>query len=548
MTKINPKVAYFSAEIGISPSLHTYSGGLGVLAGDHIKAATDQEIPLVAITLMYKQGYFTQRMDDVGMQKEYYSDFDPDPLLTRHPEKVKLTLRKRPVYIQAWEHSVKGLNGNKNSVFFLDTDLPENHPEDRKITLRLYSGDKDHRILQEAILGFGGIRMLEKLGFSDIETYHMNEGHCSFLTLELLKKFKYDEDEVRKHCVFTTHTPVPAGHDHFGLERVEKLLGHLTPKDIKLPSLVLSSRVHMTELGLHFSREANGVSKLHGVVAREQFPLSKIGHITNGVYHKYWMGKMFKELYDRHFPDWRQNPYRLMDIDKISDEELMHAHQGQKSFLLDYANSQTQRALSNDVLTIGFARRAASYKRAWLIFKDMERLQSIAHKKIQFIFAGKAHPMDDHGKAILQEIIQNSEKLRGFVKVVFLENYNMWLGKLITSGVDVWLNTPLRPNEASGTSGMKAAINGIPNLSVVDGWWAEGVDEGKNGWAVGNPDFPDDDSDAEHLYQLLEEKVIPAYYGKNGEWMQMMRASIKAGIHFTAYRMVKEYNERYYKA
>ena len=547
MSNKQATVAYFSAEIGISPSLHTYSGGLGILAGDHIKAAADLDVDMVAVTLMYKEGYFKQRMDEDGNQTELYPRFEPAPLLEKLPGTVTLPLRGRDVHVQVWKYPFTGIKGRKIDILLLDTDNPANTEEDRNITLRLYSGGKDHRILQEAVLGFGGIRALRQLGYADFSTYHMNEGHCSFLTLELLKEFDGDEEEVRKRCHFTTHTPVAAGHDHFAADRVRRLIGELLPANLNLPSMVLNARVHMTELGLYFSRSANGVSALHGLVAQEQFPNFKIGHVTNGVFHRYWVGKIFREVFDRNLPGWREDPTRLLEIDSVPDEELLFARRGQKKFLLDYANSQTQRALAPDVLTIGFARRAAEYKRARLIFSDKERLVRIAKGKVQFVFAGKAHPRDDRGKEILKDIVTQARELLGDVKIVFLENYNMWLGNLITAGVDVWLNTPLRPNEASGTSGMKATLNGVPNLSILDGWWAEGCEDGVNGWAIGDPDQANDEADADHLYRIIEEQVIPAYYNDKKVWLSYMREAIKTGVEFTGTRMVQDYLKNYYR-
>ena len=541
-------VAYFSAEIGISPSIHTYSGGLGILAGDHIKSAADLGVNMVAVTLMYKEGYFKQRMDEEGNQTEVYPRFEPDPMMEKLEGTISLPLRGREVQVQVWKYVFKGITGNSIDVLLLDTDIEENHEDDRKITLRLYSGGKDHRILQEAILGYAGIRALRKLGYPDFTTYHMNEGHCSFLTLELLKEFDYNEKEVRDRCHFTTHTPVPAGHDHFAADRVRRLIGDLLPQDLKLPSMVLNSRVHMTELGLYFSRSANGVSELHGEVARDQFPESDIGHVTNGVFHRYWVGKMFREIFDRELPGWREDPKRLLEIDNVPDEEILFARRGQKKFLLEYANSQTQRALAYDVLTVGFARRAAEYKRARLIFQDKQRLIDLAKgNQIQFVFAGKAHPRDEHGKEILKDIVLQAKDLLGQVKIVFLENYNMWLGRLITSGVDVWLNTPLRPNEASGTSGMKATLNGVPNLSIMDGWWAEACRDGENGWAIGDPSKANDVADANHLYTLLEDQVLPTYYNDPQRWLKIVRESIKTGVEFTGNRMVQDYLKDYYR-
>ena len=547
MSKEQATVAYFSAEIGISPSVHTYSGGLGILAGDHIKSAADLGVNMVAVTLMYKEGYFKQRMDEEGNQTEVYPRFEPDPLLDKLPDSVTLPLRGSDVHIEVWKYTFTGIKGNSIEIYFLDTDTPQNTEEDRSITLRLYAGGKDHRVLQEAILGFGGIRVLRQLGYKDFSTYHMNEGHCSFLTLELLREFDGNEEEVRKRCHFTTHTPVPAGHDSFASERVKRLIGDLLPDNLKLPSMILNGRVHMTELGLHFSRSANGVSKLHGQVAREQFPNTDIGYVTNGVFHRYWVGKIFREVFDQYLPGWREDPTRLLEIDSIPDEDILFARRGQKKFLLDYANSQSQRAFSPRILTIGFARRAAEYKRARLIFSDRQRLIDVAGGKVQFIFAGKAHPRDDRGKEILKDIVLQAKELRGKVKIIFLENYNIWLGNLITSGVDVWLNTPLRPNEASGTSGMKATLNGVPNLSILDGWWAEGCRDGINGWAIGDPTLANDQADADHLYRTLQEKVIPAFYEDKQVWIKLMREAIKTGVQFTGNRMVQDYLDQYYR-
>lgn len=545
MTPSSYKIAYFSAEIGLTASLPTYSGGLGVLAGDHIKAAADAELPLCAVSLLYKEGYCRQRVDEEGVQTETYPRFDPKPLLKKIPIVLDLPLRGRRVKIHAWQYIHKGITGHEIPVFLLDTDVKENIHKDRIITLRLYSGDKNHRILQEAILGFGGVRLLEEIGISHIETYHMNEGHSSFLVLELLRKFSGDESAVRKRCLFTTHTPVEAGHDHFSLERCKVLLDGLIPNDLPLPAMVKNDRLHMTELGLYFSRAANGVSQLHREVTSRMFPQFKIGHVTNGVYHPGWVGKSLRELLDKRLPGWREDPSQLLRIDEISDEDLEWAHWSHKHFLLGYTNALTQKALSLDTLTLGFARRAAEYKRAKLIFRDLDRLINIGRGKIQMIFAGKAHPKDDNGKEIIWEIVQNARKLAGKVKVTFLENYNIWSGRIITSGVDVWLNTPLRPHEASGTSGMKATLNGIPNLSILDGWWAEACKDGVNGWAIGGAEVTSDEQDAAELYSILEQKVIPLYYEGRKKWVKMMREAIKTGVQFTAHRMIGEYADLY---
>ena len=540
-------IAYFSAEIGISSSLPTYSGGLGVLAGDHIKASGDIGLNMCAITLLYREGYFKQRIDEEGIQTETYPRFDPYPLLKKLDVRFTLRLRARDVWIQVYRFDYVGHGGHAVPIYFLDTDVEENIKDDRIISQRLYSGNKNHRILQEAILGFGGARLLDELGQNDFKKYHMNEGHCSFLVLNLLEKFNGDMKKVKSLCHFTTHTPVPAGHDHFSETRVKKLLRGLLPENLELPSLVQNGRFHMTELGLYFSSTANGVSALHGDVAQDQFPWSNIDFITNGVHHSYWMGSPFKRVYDQYVPEWRANPECLLKIDDIADDVIWNAHQERKQYLLGYANSQVSKALDGDTLTIGFARRAATYKRAQLLFHDMDRLESLGAEKIQVIFSGKAHPKDAEGKEIIRQIVSKSKAMFGKVKIIYLENYNMWLGRMITSGVDVWLNTPLRPNEASGTSGMKATLNGVPNLSVLDGWWAEGCKNGVNGWAVGDPEHPDDEKDADHLYSVLENSVIPTFYNDRNKWISMMKEAIKTGVDFTAHRMIMEYNQKFYQ-
>lgn len=541
------EIAYFSAEIGISSSIPTYSGGLGVLAGDHIKAAGDAGINMCAITLLYKEGYFKQRIDEDGIQTETYPRFDPDPLIKQLDLSFSLRLQNREVFVQVYKFDYVSESGNHVPIYFLDTDCEKNSTNDKNITLRLYSGDKDHRILQEGILGFGGIKLLQKLEQNNINTYHMNEGHCSFLVLGLLDQFRGDAEKVISSCHFTTHTPVPAGHDHFSMNRVKNLLGTLIPNDLDLPSIKNNERLHMTELGLRFSRSANGVSELHGDVAQDQFPWTSIGYITNGVHHSYWMGAPFKNIFDEFLPDWRLDPDKLLDIDIVPDNILFQAHQERKRKLLGYVNSQSGKVLDLDTLTIGFARRSATYKRAQLLFYNLERLRELGHKKLQVIYSGKAHPNDDEGKELIQKIVEKSKSLFGSIKVIYLENYDMWLGRQITSGVDVWLNTPLRPNEASGTSGMKATLNGIPNLSILDGWWAEGCDHKVNGWAIGDPNHPDDHKDAEHLYYLLENQIIPMFYDNKKKWIALMKEAIKTGVRFTALRMIDEYKNQYYK-
>lgn len=536
------KIAYFSAEIGTSHKIPSYSGGLGILAGDHLKAAADLSLPICGVTLLYKEGYLKQRIGDDGWQTEQYPKFHPEILLRKLPIQISLLLRGRDVKIAIWQDNLTGHTGHEVPIFYLDTDIPENHPDDRKITMRLYSGDETHRLLQESILGFGGILALDAMHFHDIETYHMNEGHCSFLTVAL-RDLLGSWENVKNRCVFTTHTPVPAGHDDFSFSMAKEILGDLLRDD--LAEKIQNSSLHMTKLGIEYSRAINGVSKLHGEVSQKMFPNNKIGYITNGVHHLTWAAAETRKVFDMYLPGWRENPEILKNACEIPNRIIWRMHQQNKRRCLDYVNAQEQVGFAMERLTIGFARRAAGYKRALLLFRDAERLKKISQGRLQIVFAGKAHPKDEIGKKIIRDVVQAGRSLFPDVLVTFVENYNMWLGRLITSSVDVWLNTPIRPHEASGTSGMKAALNGIPNFSILDGWWAEGFREGKNGWAIGNPNEPNDEADVENLYQTLENEIIPDYYEKPNVWAKMMKESIVTAADFTAQRMVGEYETVY---
>ncbi|MFB0516272.1 MAG: alpha-glucan family phosphorylase [Candidatus Neomarinimicrobiota bacterium] len=537
------RYAYFSLELGLSEDIPTYSGGLGVLAGDHVKSAADLNLPLCAVTILYREGYLQQRIGLDGWQTERYPRFNPEQLLGRLPVLFTLPLRGRGVYITAWRYDVVGLSGGVVPVFFLDTDIPENLEDDREITRRLYSGGEELRLLQEGILGFGGMRLLEELGVNDIKTYHLNEGHTAFLVAALYNRWQ-DEQMVRDHCVFTTHTPVSAGHDSFPRSRVTSVLDSLLPDT---PMTHFSDdRFAMTELALRGSRAATGVSRLHREVAQKMFPDYKIDYVTNGVHHLSWTTTDTRNLFDEHLPGWREQPDKLRAAGQIPDKAVWSMHRRNKRNTLQYTNAATQLGLSSDLLTVGFARRVVDYKRAYLLFLDPERLTRICSDKVQFIFAGKAHPDDASGKQLIKEIVKMSQHLSGRVQITYLENYNIWLGRLLVSGVDVWLNTPRRPQEASGTSGMKAALNGIINVSILDGWWAEACRHGENGWAIGDPNHPNDETDADHLYALLEEKVIPTYYDNRQKWIHMMKESIVTSADYTSHRMVEDYNRCYY--
>lgn len=545
-------IAYFSMEIGIEPSIPTYSGGLGVLAGDMIRSAADLKVPIVAVTLLYRKGYFLQRLDAQGNQQELPAYWNPSDHLEFLGLKASVRIEKRPVWIQAWRYNVTGQTGYVVPVIFLDADLPENSEYDRRLTDYLYGGDEKYRLAQEIILGIGGVRMLDQAGYRNMRKYHMNEGHSALLTLELLARQEQDRnvgpdfDAVRNVCVFTTHTPVAAGHDKFSYSLVTQVLDETIPFDC-LRMLAGEEQLNMTLLALNLSGHVNGVTKKHSEVSQAMFLGYPIDSITNGVHALTWSCDSFKRLYDRYIPAWRNDPLSLRYALSIPLEEIWEPHMEAKRALVEYANCHSSHAFEPDVFTIGFARRATAYKRPDLIFTDTGRLVNIARTvgKIQFIFGGKAHPKDWAGKELIKRIVGLSEGIDHSVKIVYLENYDMKLGGLITSGVDLWLNTPLKPNEASGTSGMKAAVNGVPSLSVLDGWWIEGCIEGSTGWSIGSDSadqVPAPMDEAQELYNKLEYLILPVFYWKKEEWIRIMQHCIAInGSFFNTHRMVQQY-------
>jgi starch phosphorylase len=545
------RIAYLSMEIGLDPKMPTYSGGLGILAGDTIKSAADLKVPAVAITLIYKKGYFRQKIDKAGRQREFPYDWNPRKFMKLRPQNVEVRVEGRKVRVQAWEYRVRGATGYTVPVFFLDTDLDGNSKYDRSLVYHLYGGDEKYRLAQEVILGIGGIRLIRELGYRHIRRYHMNEGHSSLLTLELLKQKEIKDpdspkvDDIRKTCIFTTHTPVPAGHDQFPYPMVRKVLGNFMPlKTIR--AFGGDESLNMTRLALNLSYHVNGVAKEHQRVSREMFPGYQIESITNGVHVWTWASDSFRDLFTHFIPGWKHAPPSLRYAISLPDDEVWKAHMESKQWLIEYVNGTTDAEMDPGVLTLGFARRATAYKRADLLFTDMERLRTIVRKvgKMQLIFAGKAHPRDTEGKRLIRKIHAKAKELKGDIEMVYLPDYNMRLARMLVSGVDVWLNTPRRPREASGTSGMKAAVNGVPSLSTLDGWWIEGCIEGMTGWAIGSLD-PDEDTDAkcaESLYYKLEREVIPAFYYDRRSWVEMMRLCIAInGSFFNTHRMVHQY-------
>jgi len=541
-TEADMKIAYLSMEVGLSEHIPTYSGGLGILAGDHIKSSADLNIPLVAVTLLYKRGYFIQQINALGHQEELYPYFDPRAFMEPLPFKVTVPMEGRNVHVGVWKYNQVGQKG-RVPVYFLDTDLPMNSPEDRMITHYLYGGDKHTRICQEAVLGIGGYMVLKKLE-PGITTYHMNEGHAVFLTLALLKDLGGNVERVREKCVFTTHTPVPAGHDIFDYGMAQAVLQDYLPPNIR--DLAGRDALNTTLLALNLSRASNGVSELHGEVSREMFPGFDIGHITNGVHHLTWTGPEFQALFDRHCPGWREQPQNLAKARDIPDDEIRGAKKAAKKRLISYINAISGAGFSEELLTVGFARRAASYKRATLVLTDLEYLVNLSYDRVQYIFAGKAHPQDGAGKELITEIVRIAKRYEEKLRIVYVPNYNMWLGALMTQGTDVWLNTPRRPREACGTSGMKVCFNGGVNMSVLDGWWREACRDRVNGWAVGDDEDQSDEEAAADLYRDIDD-MVTTYYASPKHWVQIMKNSIADVTPvFNTHRMVLEYLHKYY--
>ncbi|OGS33688.1 MAG: alpha-glucan phosphorylase [Elusimicrobia bacterium RIFOXYC2_FULL_34_12] len=550
--KKDSKIAYFSMEIGIDSRIPTYSGGLGVLAGDTLKSFADLKVPVVGITLLYKKGYYYQKLDERGNQIELPVQWTPSDFLELLPEKINVKIENRDVIVQAWQYNLESVDGRNTTVpiLFLDTDISENSNYDRSLTDKLYGGDEKYRLAQEIILGIGGVHILRKLGYNSIKKYHMNEGHASLLVLELLRELKKQEDSsldfdaVRDMCVFTTHTPVPAGHDKFSYDLVKNVLGEFLPIDV-LKMLAGEKNFNMTLLALNSSKYINGVAKKHGEVSREMFPNYSIDSITNGIHSYSWASGSFRKLYDKYIPGWTKDPFTLRYTISIPKTEIWNVHLEAKKNLIDYVNKETNAGMDYETFTIGFARRASTYKRADLLFFDNHRLVNISKiGKIQIIFAGKAHPKDIPGKEIIKKIFSHIHNLKTDIKIAYLEDYNIELGKMITSGVDLWLNTPLKPREASGTSGMKASLNGVPNFSVLDGWWIEGCIEGITGWSIGTKlaEENSDKKDAEDLYAKLENIIIPMFYKYREQWLNIMQYSIAFNASFfNTHRMVHQY-------
>ena len=547
-----PRIAYFSMEIALRSEIPTYGGGLGVLAGDTMRSAADLDLPLVGVTLVSRAGYFRQRIVN-GRQEEEPDWWEPERWVQRLAAKVALDIDGRPVWIGGWLYTVTGHRGGAVPVILLDADLPENEGGDRELTHYLYGGDETYRIKQEMVLGIGGVRMLAALGF-EVRKYHLNEGHAAFLTLELLSRLvhtpqqartprpHYDAPAVRQRCVFTTHTPVDAGHDQFSYELAGRLLGDLVDAQ-DLRTFAGDERLNMTKLALNLSGHVNGVARRHAEVSRRIFPGYEVSAITNGVHPWTWTCDSLRVLYDAHLPRWCHEPELLVRADLIPDETLWQAHAAAKEALLGRIRSLGGPSLDAALPVLGFARRMTAYKRADLLFSDLERLKGIARRyPFQIVLAGKAHPRDAGGKHLIERLHGWASALRGAIPVFFVPDYTMDGARALVAGADVWLNTPQRPLEASGTSGMKAALNGVPNLSVPDGWWAEGLIEGVTGWSIGGEADADNARDAASLYDKLENAVLPLYHRDRGGWCAVMKGAItRNASYFNSHRMMRRY-------
>ena len=548
-------IAYFTMEIGLEPAMPTYAGGLGILAGDTVRSAADLRLAMVAVSLVHRKGYFHQRLNRHGRQSEEPVQWVVEDFLEEMGPRVAVNLEGRDVLLRAWKYEVQGISGNVLPIYFLDTDLPENSDADRELTHFLYGGDSRYRLSQEVVLGIGGVRMLRALGYDGTTRFHMNEGHSSLLTLELLREqalakgrssvLQEDIDHVRSVCVFTTHTPVPSGHDRFPMELASRVVGQHRLFELK-ERCCFDGQLNLTYLALNLSRYVNGVAMSHGEVSKRMFAGYAIDAITNGVHPPTWVAEPFRELYDRYIPGWRLDNFSLRYALSIPGEAIRAAHRRAKRHLIERVNHETNVGFDLDVVTLGFARRATSYKRADLLLQDPERLLAIAAQvgPLQVVYAGKAHPQDAEGKKLIEGIFQIQESLKDRVKIAYLENYEMDLARNITSGVDVWLNTPEPPLEASGTSGMKAALNGVPSLSVMDGWWVEGHIEGLTGWSIGEPGDARNSSreDAGPLYEKLEGSVVPTFYRQPDRFVDIMRHAIALnGSFFHTQRMLQEY-------
>lgn len=554
------KVAYFSMEIGIKDDIPTYSGGLGILAGDTLRACADMHVPIIGITLVSNKGYFKQVIDKDGNQIEESVDWEIAKFLQSVDLEITVPIERRNVYLKVWRYNLVGFDGYIVPIYFIDSDDERNFPQDREITYHLYGGDLEYRLKQEIVLGIGGYKLVKQLGYLNVNKFHMNEGHSALLTLELRKDIgSFEEnwdtfspeisEKVRDHCIFTTHTPVPAGHDKFPIQLVRKLLdGYITDYEYKY--VCENDQLNMTLLAIEASKYVNGVAKKHAEVSEKMFPGYEINAITNGIHVNFWTSPSMAKLFDRYLTEWKKDPYTLRTVFNIPPTSIWDAHYENKKILIDHINSKYNCAMDPDVFTIGFARRITAYKRPLLFFSNIDKLKEIIEEvgQIQVVFSGKAHPKDTNGKNLIKEIHDKIKELKPFIKIVYLENYAINIAKMLVSGVDLWLNNPQPPKEASGTSGMKAAVNGVPSFSTLDGWWLEGHVENVTGWSIGEREDLykkieiETKREIECLYDKLQYIIMPMFYNKRDDWMKIMQNVIAFnGSFFNTHRMVYQY-------
>jgi len=560
----NIAIAYFSMEIALESAIPTYAGGLGVLAGDTLRAGADSRISMAGVTLLSRKGYFRQKLDNNGWQTEEPVVWPVDDYLMPQHVQTTVEIESRKVIVRAWRYDIVGSSDFVVPVYLLDTDIEGNSDYDRTLTDNLYGGDSYYRLCQEVVLGIGGLRILRELEYINIERFHMNEGHSSLMVFELIDELrKVNPDKpmseltamVKRQCVFTTHTPVSAGHDRFPMSLAYRVLKQCDPFKECGKDICCDDELNMTHLALESSYYINGVAKKHRETSRKMFEGYHIDSITNGVHIYTWASAPVRELFDKHIPDWRKDSAGLRYAVSISDDDIWNTHQQAKRALIEYTNKATNAGMDQSVMTIGFARRATQYKRTSLIFTDINRLKTIVEHvgKLQIIFSGKAHPNDNQGKELIRNIFQIENELRGQITIAYLPDYDMEIARLMVSGSDLWLNTPQPPMEASGTSGMKAAINGVPSLSILDGWWIEGCIEGVTGWAIANTEHPSperlykNNGEVEILYSKLENVILPMYYHQRHEYIQVMRNAMAInGSFFNTERMIDQYVTKAY--
>jgi starch phosphorylase len=559
MNRVEPflqrtSIAYFSMEIALRPEIHTYSGGLGVLAGDTARTCADLQLPMVFVSLVSRAGYVRQQFSADGSQISAVNPWRPEDWAQPLGAMVAVGIEGRDVWIRPWLYLLHCPLGTCVPVLLIDTNVEQNDRQDREITDRLYGGDEAYRLKQEIVLGIGGALMLQALGFK-IQRYHLNEGHAALLTLHLLRQYprppdelvsgepRYEHMHVRERCIFTTHTPIGAAFDKFPYEVVERILGDYIERD-ELERLAGRNHLNMTQLALNLSGYVNGVSQRHAETTNRIFPGYHVRAINNGVHAATWTHRSFASLYQKHFPHWAHEPEVLARADQLPDGAVWSAHQEAKRNLLELVKEQSGRELRADVVLIGFARRMTAYKRPDLLFSDVDRLAAIARKRpFQVVFSGLAHPRDEPGSRLIAMLHERIRQLSNAIPMAFLPNYDVNIAASMVAGSDLWLNTPLPPLEASGTSGMKAALNGVINLSVLDGWWAEANIEGVTGWAIGDGGGPADIAmQADDLYGKLEHVALPLYYNDQPRWIWMMKQSIsKIGSYFNTHRMMRRY-------